>query len=409
MNYLILLNRKFPYKSGEAFLENEIDEIAGGFDKIFIYPSDVCAADKLTRNIKSLNVEARVLEQETVKKRQFKYLLKGIKFISVSKERSIIKKILDAYFMAAADSQKVKILSDLKRIEFKQDDKIYIYSYWLYINAKVACLLKKYFQEHNVKCVAFSRAHRFDIYEEKRKFSFLPQRKTLLYELNHVYACSDDGTNYLKEHYSAYADKISTAYLGTYDHGIGKSDLQTKFRIVSCSRLSDVKRVYLIIEALKELKDSGIQLEWTHLGGGDLYDDIKKKAADLDWMEVHLDGAIANTEVYEHYHNVREDLFINVSSSEGLPVSIMEAISFGIPVVATDVGGTSEIVIDKISGTLLNVDFEPKELADCIKQYATMDMAEYEKLRKSTRKLWEKYYQAPANYNKFVKSIKELE
>ena len=38
------------------------------------------------------------------------------------------------------------------------------------------------------------------------------------------------------------------------------------------------------------------------------------------------------------------DLFINTSSSEGVPVSIMEALSVGIPIIATDVGGTKEIV-----------------------------------------------------------------
>lgn len=41
------------------------------------------------------------------------------------------------------------------------------------------------------------------------------------------------------------------------------------------------------------------------------------------------------------------DVFINLSTNEGVPVSIMEAISFDIPIVATDVGGTSEIVTDE--------------------------------------------------------------
>ena len=51
MKYLILLNRKFPYKTGEAYLENEIEEISRHFDKVLIYPSDVKQGEKLTRTI----------------------------------------------------------------------------------------------------------------------------------------------------------------------------------------------------------------------------------------------------------------------------------------------------------------------------------------------------------------------
>ncbi|MFR4320263.1 MAG: glycosyltransferase [Blautia massiliensis (ex Durand et al. 2017)] len=45
---------------------------------------------------------------------------------------------------------------------------------------------------------------------------------------------------------------------------------------------------------------------------------------------------------------------MNVSSSEGIPVSIMEATSFGIPGIATDAGGTKEIIRDKENGVLLS-------------------------------------------------------
>jgi glycosyltransferase involved in cell wall biosynthesis len=49
------------------------------------------------------------------------------------------------------------------------------------------------------------------------------------------------------------------------------------------------------------------------------------------------------------------DLFVNVSASEGVPFSIMEAFSVGIPVMATNVGGTGEIVNEQV-GMLLPSD-----------------------------------------------------
>ena len=61
-------------------------------------------------------------------------------------------------------------------------------------------------------------------------------------------------------------------------------------------------------------------------------------------------------------------MFINVSSTEGIPVSIMEAMSFGIPVIATAVGGTPEIVNNE-NGYLLSKDPSAKELAEVIQNF----------------------------------------
>ena len=410
MKYLILLNRKFPYKSGEAFLENEIDEISCNFDKIIIYPSDVSIHDKQTRNINSKNVEAHILEENSLKSRKTKYMLCAPKYIlEKSSAKNIKEKAFESYFLAAAHSQANAIIKDLEKINFKKRDKIYLYSYWLYINAKVACILKDYLKKKGLKVVVFSRAHRFDIYKENHKLGYIPQRKELLENLNHVFACSDNGAQYLRGNYPKYKEKISTGYLGTYDRGKSPRKANDKFRIVSCSRLSEVKRVNLIIEALSNLKDANLNLSWTHLGGGELYEQLKEEASSkLNWMEVNMPGQMSNTDVYNHYLNNRVNLFINVSSSEGLPVSIMEATSFEIPVIATDVGGTSEIVIEGENGYLLRENFKPEELSELIKKIAAMNKTEYNKLRKNARKIWETNYQAKVNYEKFSNEILKM-
>ena len=49
MKYLILINRELPYKKGEAYLENEIEEIAKCFDRILIFPGDATLDEKKTR------------------------------------------------------------------------------------------------------------------------------------------------------------------------------------------------------------------------------------------------------------------------------------------------------------------------------------------------------------------------
>lgn len=151
------------------------------------------------------------------------------------------------------------------------------------------------------------------IYEEKRHSGFLPRRVELLSALDSIYACSDNGKIYLQNHYPEYKNKIHTSRLGTYNHGEGFSRRDTQLHIVSCSRVVPVKRVDLIIDSLKLLKDSGIKIQWTHLGGGELLDKIKTKSVnEIPFVEVHLKGTISNTEVYAYYSNNPADIFINV-------------------------------------------------------------------------------------------------
>ena len=56
-------------------------------------------------------------------------------------------------------------------------------------------------------------------------------------------------------------------------------------------------------------------------------------------------GNLPHDTVLQYLKTEPVDLMLNTSSSEGVPVSIMRAYSHGIPVVATDVGGNSEIVL----------------------------------------------------------------
>lgn len=407
MRYLILLNRKFPYKSGETFLENEIEEISKYFDKILIYPSDAAKNEKQTREIKAKNVEVRLVEKTDFRRRKFLYLAKSILQIKNCKTAKGFKnKFSEAYFLAAAQSQASKIRKDLDDLNITSKDEIYLYSYWLYINAKVACLLKDSLSSQSCKLTAFSRAHGFDIYEERQKNGFLPHRTELLKNLDLVFPCSENGTKYLIRKYPTYKDKIQTSYLGTYDHGFRKFTPHTSFNILSCSRATKVKRIHLIIEALETLKNDNLDITWTHIGGGDLLNDLKKDASEkLNWMKVSFLGQKTNAEVYNYYLKNNVDLFINVSSSEGLPVSIMEVASFGIPVIATDVGGTSEIVINDKNGYILPENFTSHQLTEVIKNIAEASKRKRIAMRNQSRRIWEENFQATKNYMSFCNNI----
>lgn len=83
-------------------------------------------------------------------------------------------------------------------------------------------------------------------------------------------------------------------------------------------------------------------------------------------------------------------------------MAIMESMSFGIPAIATDVGGTSEIVEDGVNGYLLRPDFTDEELAEKIREIAKLPTEEYRKLRINAREKFEREYNAVENNKRFL-------
>lgn len=405
MKYLIIVNKKFPFQSGEAFLENEIGEIPNEFDKVLIFPIDVSKKEKQTRRINWDNVTAIPVNNVKFKKRKFKYAaIAGTKAVLMSKSRLNLSKRFDQNIDDII-SEEIgnKIIKRLGNEKITSNDEIIIYSYWLHTTAKIAIMIKKHFEKLNIKSLVISRAHRFDIYEEERRSGFLPSREFLMSNLDLILSISDDGKKYLQKKYPQYASKIKVSKLGTYDKGRNNPG-QEKFHILTVSRLTPVKRINLLIEALSLWNTTNVL--WTHIGDGPEMDKLKNIAQEkLNNIDFEFLGYKPNNEVYEYYKNNPIDVFVNVSSSEGIPVSIMEAISFGVPVIATDVGGSSEITINGISGFLIPKDFSNDTLIITFNKLRNLNFNQIQNIRESARKYWEHNYQAIENYSDFYKSI----
>jgi glycosyltransferase involved in cell wall biosynthesis len=98
-------------------------------------------------------------------------------------------------------------------------------------------------------------------------------------------------------------------------------------------------------------------------------------------------------------------LFVNLSDSEGLPVAIMEAMSAGVPVVATDVGGTAEIVSSAKSGVLLEPDPAVADISAAIEAFTDMPDAEYSAYAHAAWSTWNLEFNAEVNYSRFVAQV----
>lgn len=409
MKYLILIDHFYPYLKGETFLENELSVLAKHFDQIMIFPIEPSKSADRTRIINESNVISEPINTFTGKIRKYFDFLNGSRhYFKENSNYSFMQKIELILFKASSDSMTKKLIKRLDKINFSSNDEIYIYSYWLHKSAYISKELNNYFKGRELRSFSFSRAHRFDIYEEDTKSQILPYQYEIIGELDGVFSISQDGANYLKEKYPDLSSKVYLSRLGTIDYGLSSMKKTECFHIVSVSWMIKRKRIDYIIKAVKQASAANKNIFWTHIGSGEEEDALKQLAnKELDSSSYQFLGSKNNKEVYDFYKENSIDAFINVSTSEGVPVSIMEAISFGIPVVATNVGGTSEIVEDGQNGFLLSKDLTVEDLSKKISYLGNLDDENSTFFRENARKIWEDRYQAFVNYEDFIAEVFE--
>ena len=148
---------------------------------------------------------------------------------------------------------------------------------------------------------------------------------------------------------------------------------------------------------------------WYHLGSGESLEMLNSKAsAALQNTNVQFcfKGEISNSEVYNFFKDQPVDLFLNVSEAEGIPVSIMEAQSFGIPVLATAVGSNHEIVNNE-NGYIIDVKINPEELAQLFYKISCDGENLYLK-RAMSHANWKACFDAEINYKSFTSDLMDL-
>ena len=399
---LILIPAGFPYGKSETFLETEILYLSEAFEEVTI----LCPKPKDT-NVRELpsNCKVDFYTKELTPIDKVKSLgglfssstWKEIKIISKTYKPKVSKGILSTLLISLYQAKRLAQLCHRNYLyDQKPQNETVFYSYWCDDTALSLALLKQEYPR--LKCV--SRMHRWDIYFEESEVNYLPFRTDIANQLNQIISISQDGIDYAVQTWKVNKDCFTLSRLGVKGSTpvIPKDNI---LKMVSCSNLIPVKRVHLIAEALVQIED--INIEWTHFGDGRLFDEFKKLVKKLPKnIKVNHPGRVLNQEVYEAYQKIQPHLFINVSSSEGVPVSIMEAMSFGIPCIATDVGGNREIVNNE-NGVLLSANPSLEAIQTAIKSCLND-----ESKRKAAYETWEKEYNAEKNYREFVNQLLNL-
>lgn len=407
---LILLTDFFPFEAYEPYLENEFVYLEKSFNEIFIFSASAKENPlyELPAHIKYYNypfVPNLFSKIKAVLSFNTGLLNEEKKFVNSILQKKFdltkIKILIIAYYKAKMLKKYIKeVLHD----KFKNPENLCIYSYWSDYKALTAALLKKEFPQLK----AISRAHGWDVYLERNTTGYLPLRTYIFDTLDKVYFVSENGKEYTAKKYYDQS-KFAVSHLGTNAPAKPVFERRRKpFHIISCSALIPLKRVELLVEAIALLPNNE-EIRWTHFGKGILFNEIvklsEKKLSVKHNIHYEFKGHVNNNEVLQFYSCHDANLFINTSSTEGLPITMMEAMSCAIPVVGTNVGGVGEIIMNGSNGFLLSPNPAPSEISERIECFINMDKDLYTQFCMNAFKTWNTKYNAAINFPDFVREI----
>jgi glycosyltransferase involved in cell wall biosynthesis len=401
---LVLLTSAYPFGNvSETFLETEIEVLAERFRRVYVLPSHREA------RVRPLPPGVELVEMDWLGNPSRRARLRAL---ASPRAVSVLVSALwsgDSYLRAsrfyldnlARNALKYRMLSRFVR-ERGLADAIF-YDYWFENSTLALALLRG---SGSIR-TAVSRTHRFDLYDECWSTGMVPFREAKAQALDAIFAVSESGGEYLRQRIPRQREKVGVQRLGVRDPGHScppRADAAPL--VVTCARLEPQKCIHLVPEALAKL---GRPVRWVHFGDGPERKRVEEEASRLlgggrPEVRWELRGQVDNSDVLDFYEAHHVDVLLSLSSSEGLPVSMMEAQSYGIPIVARGVGGVSEIVNER-TGVLLSPDATPPEVAAALRR--ALEPGGF--TAEAVRAFFRQRFDAKTNYNRFVDTLLALQ
>ncbi len=173
-----------------------------------------------------------------------------------------------------------------------------------------------------------------------------------------------------------------------------------RIKLISVSFIDKYKRVDAIIDALETIE--GVNIEWHHIGDGGNISNINQKAFNRLFSKKNINfrftGNTTPDGLRDAFLEEKPDLFISLSASEDIPISMLEALSYGVPVMTTKVGGISELIIDAENGFLLSENPTNKEIGDMFHAISSISPDRWIQMRKNAYDTWKREADAARQY-----------
>lgn len=394
----------FPYGTSEQFLEEEVQYWAEDIRfKVGIYPAKISEIErKIPKNIIILKSRKKGLNLFSFFLLIFQsFFWREIYYLIKSKKISI-KNLLRAIKYGGL------IYQSYINLKYQKYNPEVYYSYWADYYSYGALLLK---EERNIKVI--TRMHGYDLYEHLYLKNYVPYKRYFLKKYDRVFLLSENAKKYVLENYGLNPKKIKINPLGVK---VSDEILHYKtvdkliiLNILSISNIIKLKRIDKIIDTLSKfsLENRNLTINWHHYGSGECENIIKDYAKKkLIYNNIHyiFKGAVDNTVLLNKIKNTNYDLIINSSESEGVPVSLMEAMARGIIPIAPDIGGISSLV-NNLNGYLISKEAKVEEIYYALRKYIYLDKVEKMNKKKLAIEKVKNCYNSELNYRNLIDDI----
>lgn len=289
----------------------------------------------------------------------------------IKSRRKIPQRIYRALMFGAAAETFYRRLQ--RKISLTKDTQAVFYFYWFDYKCFGLTMHRHKFPQ--IKIVA--RTHGYELFDERELYGrqfFKPQMDAQLDRL--VFAAQYAKDYYLTRYQLADSGKYPLYRLGVPDREVTVEE-RTKARkgeellLVSCSGTGRIKRIDRIIEGLSAVLHA--KVHWVHIGGGEELDALRglaeEKLQNKPNIRYEFTETLSHEEVMAYYQNHYVGCFVTTTETEGgSPVSVQEALSFGVPVIATAVGELVQMVDG--NGILLSEKPTGEEVTQAVERMA---------------------------------------
>lgn len=412
---LVVFTGSYPYSAAAegTFVGPELPHLAAHFERVFIVPA------ALDGDREPLSAPAQVDEDfaQAVAPNRLRLASVANAFCSRVFYQELYRRpatllqprALAKLIRCAGNARRTaRWLPEFVRRHGIEPERTVFYSYWL---GSATLGAGDFVRRHGG--VAVSRAHGGDVYHERHRPAYIPCHAAMLRGIRALFLACEDARRYITARFPDDAPECVVCHLGVVNAGehAARASSDGVFRLVSCAYVTPVKRMELLVQglALAGRTQSNRRIEWDHFGGGSHEAELTRLAAELlpDNVSWRLHGSVPNAVIQKHYEQQPVDLFVTVSASEGgVPVSIMEAQSHGIPVLATAVGGIPDIIGSE-NGVLLGANPAPDQVASGLGALmdAGMDLGA---MREASRRICAEHFSADTNFERFAERLRGL-
>lgn len=413
MKKILFLTHSFPFPPGEQFIEEELIHWAQRSDaSVILVPSssgDGTPAQAIPQKIRldtSLTRSSIWMKRLSV---VHVALLRPWLYQDLLLQFRMRRLSLTTFVTAIITTlDTLHYLRDLKTLVSLYSPDI-IYAYWNSSLAYAAAALKGF----GFRGKIVSRAHRFDLYELEAPGRHHCLKRIFVPNFSSIYCLSPEAVEEFKTSYGA-PETLEARPLGVFlPEKASPYYHATEFHVVSCSFCVQKKRIDRIIQALELLakRQPERKIRWTHLGGGPLLSAHQKLAKKLLSQFTNLRytfrGMLSQAQIKEFYQTESVSAILNLSESEGIPVSILEAMGYAIPAVASDVGSTKSAVHHQVNGYLLSSLPSLEEVSEALIWLDRLSETSRQQLRSEARRTIQQNFESQKAYRDFIDSVLE--